>query len=213
MAHRDSKFYERTLVLLKPEVVQRGLIGNILTRLENKGLKIIAMKMVWPSEDKASEHYDWSEAEQIATGDRTIEARRQKGLPTDKTNIEYAQDVQKRLRSHISAGPIIAMVIAGAHAVDHVRKVRGTANSLQADIGSITADLTVDSYAIADEDNRANRSLVHASSSLDEADREIKIWFKETEILEYDLAIEMILYGKEWEDFNQQYNPNKKSKK
>lgn len=206
--HRKSVHYERTLVLLKPETVQRGLMGDIIGRFEAKGLKIKAMKMVWPSQEQAAEHYAWSEEEKIASGNRTIEARQQKGLPVDQTNIEYAESTQQKLRKHISAGPIIAMVIGGAHAIDHVRKIRGSANSLQADIGSITADLTVDSYAFADEVERANRSLVHASSSIDEAEREIPIWFREEEIFEYDLAIEMVLYSKDWEEHNKKFDPN-----
>ena len=209
--HRDSKNYERTLILLKPEVIQRGIAGNILSRFEQKGLKVMAMKMLWPSEQDAANHYDWSEEEKIASGDRTIEAIEKSGGTVDKTNIEYAEMTMEKLRSHISAGPIIAMVIGGAHAIAHVRKIRGHANSLQADLGSITADLTVDSYPLADETGRANRSLVHASSSVDEAEREIALWFDEKEIFEYDLAIEMVLYMDEWEQHNAKYNPNLKN--
>ncbi len=207
--YRHSKYYERTLVLLKPEVVQRSIMGEIITRFERKGLKIVAMKMVWPTEEQAAKHYDWSKEEKIITGNRTIDAYQEKGLEITKTATEYAEETQQKLRSHISAGPVVAMVIAGGHAVEHVRKIRGKANAVQADIGSITADYTIDSYAMADEVERAARSLVHASGSVDEAQREIAVWFNENEIFEYDLAHELIMYAKEWEKQNEQFDPNK----
>ena len=93
----------------------------------------------------------------------------------------------------------MAMVIEGAHAIAHVRKIRGGVNPLNADMGTITADLTIDSYFIADESQRAVRNLVHASGNVEEAENEIKIWFGEKDIFDYDLAIEKILYSKDWE--------------
>ena|SRR5690606_29777710 len=187
--------HERTLVLLKPDAVQRGIMGEIITRFERKGLKIVAMKMVWPTQEIAEKHYFWSEEEKIASGNRTINAYQSKGLPTTKTAIEYAEDTQRKLYKLLMSGPVVAIVIEGAHAIEHVRKVVGAGNPLQADVGTIRADYTIDSYIIADEADRAARNLVHASSSISEAEREIQVWFKEEEILNYDLAIEKILYG------------------
>jgi len=187
--------HERTLVLLKPDAVQRGIMGEIITRFERKGLKIVAMKMVWPTQEIAEKHYFWSEEEKIASGNRTINAYQSKGLPTTKTAIEYAEDTQRKLYKLLMSGPVVAIVIEGAHAIEHVRKVVGAGNPLQADVGTIRADYTIDSYIIADEADRAARNLVHASSSISEAEREIQVWFKEDEILNYDLAIEKILYG------------------
>lgn len=195
----DSVFYERTLVLLKPDTVQRGLIGEIVTRFERKGLKIVAMKMVWPTKKLAEEHYFWSDEEKTNTGNRTIAIYQEKGLPITKTPIKYAEDVQKRLSKFLVAGPIVAMVIEGAHVIQHVRKLVGHGSPLQADVGTIRADYTVDSYLLADAADRVSRNLVHASSSVEEAERELKVWFKESEISDYDLAIEKILYSKEWE--------------
>jgi len=196
-----TKFYERTLVLLKPDTVQRGLIGEIILRFERKGLKITALKMVWATKDQAQKHYDWSEDEKIATGTRTIAVYKEKGIEFNKTPIEAAEDVQRRLSKFLVAGPIIAMVIEGAHAVQHVRKLVGHGSPLQADVGTIRADFTIDSYLLADEADRVSRNLVHASSSVEEAEREIKVWFEPSEIYNYELAIERILYSKEWEQF------------
>ncbi len=191
--------HERTLVLIKPDGVQRGLIGEIFTRFEKKGLKIIAMKMVWPTRDQAVQHYWWNKEEKEKTGNRTLEVFASKGIKTDKTAIEIAEDVQRRLVRFLSTGPVIAFVIQSAHAIEHVRKLVGHGSPLQADVGTIRADYTIDSYLVADEADRVTRNLVHASSSVDEAERELKVWFTPEELFDYDLAIEKVLYDSAWE--------------
>lgn len=195
-----NSFIERSLVLVKPDGVQRGLIGQIIAKFEQKGLKIVAMKMVWPSTEQARKHYDQPEHAAKALGEKTLAAYKERGIDLKKTPLEIATDIQKKLVSYLTGGPVVAMVIEGAHAISHVRKIRGGTNPLSADVGSITADYTVDSYFIADEAARAVRNLVHASGSVDEANVEIPIWFSEGEIFNYNLAIEEILYAKEWED-------------
>jgi nucleoside-diphosphate kinase len=192
--------HERTLVICKPDTIQRGLIGEIITRFERKGLKIVAMKMVLPTKKLSMDHYFWSDEEKEASGNRTIEALSSKGIEITKTAKEYAEDVQRRLYTYLTAGPVIVMVIEGAHAIEHVRKVVGHGNPLSADIGSIRADFCIDSYVVADEVDRAARNLIHASGNKGEADREIKVWFSEDDICDYDLGIEKILYAKEWEE-------------
>jgi len=197
--HRKTKFYERSLVLVKPDGVQRGLVGEIITRFEKKGLKISAMKMVWPSETLAKKHYDQPESAMITLGERTKAAYKEKGIELDKDPIEIAKDIQKKLVVYLTTGPVVAMVIEGAHAIQHVRKLRGHTNPLSADVGTITADYTIDSYFIADHTGRPIRNLVHASGTVEEAEHEIGLWFDENEVHRYSLAIEKILYSKEWE--------------
>jgi nucleoside-diphosphate kinase len=194
-----NKHHERSLVILKPDSIQRGLVGEILTRFEKKGLKITAMKMVWPTLDQAKRHYDQPESAMITLGERTIAAYKEKGIEDNRQPIDIAKDIQKKLLTYITNGPVVVMVIEGAHAIAHVRKIRGNTNPLNADVGSITADLGIDSYFIADEGDRAIRNLVHASGTVDEAEKEIKVWFTEEEIHNYDLAIEKILYATDWE--------------
>lgn len=193
--------HERTLVLIKPDGVQRALVGEIISRFEKKGLKIIAMKMVQPSKKMAAEHYNWSEEEKLGSGNRTIQGYKEQGLelPFGGDPIKIAENTMRKLVDYLSAGPVIAMVIEGAHAIAHVRRVRGATNPLAAEMGTITADFAIDSYFISDEVDRATRNLVHASGNTEEAEREISLWFKENEICDYDLAIEKILYSKEWE--------------
>jgi nucleoside-diphosphate kinase len=195
-----DKYTERSLVLIKPDGVQRGLVGEIISRFEKKGLKIAAMKMIWPTTEMAQRHYDQPESAARAMGEKTIAAYKEKGIILKKDPMEIAADIQKKLVRYLTCGPIVAMVIEGAHAIAHVRKIRGGTNPLSADVGSITADYTVDSYFISDEDGRAVRNLAHASGSVEEAENEIKIWFKENEIHDYVLAIDEVLYSKAWEE-------------
>jgi len=196
-----TKLHERSLVLLKPDAVQRSLIGEIISRFEKKGLKITAMKMIWPTEELARKHYDQPESAARAMGEKTIATYKEKGETcwTDDP-LEIAKDIQKKLVRMMTAGPVVAMVIEGAHAIAHVRKIRGGTNPLTADVGTITGDYTIDSYFVADQDGRAIRNLAHASGTVAEAENEIKIWFEEKEIHEYELAIEKVLYSMEWED-------------
>jgi nucleoside-diphosphate kinase len=197
-----TKQHEKTLVLFKPDTIQRGLMGEILSRFEKKGLKITAMKMVWPTKQQAAQHYFWSEEEKLKTGNRTLEIYKAKGIEMTRTPTEQAEYVQQKLITFLIAGPIVAIVIEAAHAIEHVRKIVGHGSPLQADVGTIRADYTIDSYLIADEGDRAARNLIHASSSVDEAEREIKVWFTDEEIHDYQLAIEKILYSSDWESSN-----------
>lgn len=204
------KYNERSLVIIKPDGVQRALIGEIISRFERKGLKIAAMKMVWPTAEMARKHYDQPESAMIALGTKTLAAYKEKGEKfwTDDP-LEIARDIQKKLVKYMSVGPVIVMVIEGGHAIAHVRKIRGNTSPLSADVGSITADFTIDSYFISDEDSRAVRNLVHASGTVDEAETEIKLWFTPEEIFDYNLAIDEILYSTEWEKTKEQIvNPH-----
>ncbi len=198
MSGKD-KFSERSLIIIKPDGVQRGLVGEILSRFEKKGLKLVALKMVWPSEELSEKHYDQPESAMITLGDRTKEAYAEKGIEDKRDSIEIAKNIQKKLITYLAAGPVVVLVIEGAHAIAHVRKLRGHTNPLAADVGTITADYTIDSYFISDEDDRAIRNLVHASGTVEEAETEIKLWFTKEELFDYDLAIDKILYSKEWE--------------
>lgn len=193
--------HERSLILIKPDGVQRGLVGDIISRFEKKGLKITAMKMLWPTREMAKKHYNQPKEAMMLLGNRTLASYAEKGLTHKFSDpMDIARDIQTRLFEYLIVGPVIAMVIEGAHAIAHVRKIRGATNPLGADIGTITGDYTTDSYFVADADERAIRNLVHASGSVEEAETEIKIWFKESEIMDYDMAIDKILYSMEWQN-------------
>lgn len=191
-------------MLVKPDGVQRGLVGEIVARFEKKGLKLVAMKMAWADKKLARTHYDMPESDMKALGERTIAGYKEKGIEDKRDPMDIARDVQAKLVEYLTTGPVVAMVIEGAHAVAHVRKVRGHTNPLAADVGTITSDYTIDSYQVSDADSRAIRNLVHASGSAAEASREIGLWFSDAEVFSYNLAIEEILYAKEWEKTREQ---------
>jgi nucleoside-diphosphate kinase len=185
---------ERTFVLIKHDGVQRTLIGEIINRLERTGLKIVAMKMFVPDRERAVVHYGKDDAWCEKVGSRTIENMGKMGLKPEKTAVEYGRDVVEALLSYITLGPVVAMVIEGNQSVGIVKKLVGGTEPLTSDVGTIRGDLTVDSYDNANVGGRAVRNLIHCTDKPEEAQREIDIWFKPEEIINYNLVQEKILY-------------------
>jgi nucleoside-diphosphate kinase len=188
---------ERTLAIIKPDGVQRSLIGEIVKRYERVGLKLVAMKMMIASEDMAIKHYyevggdAWLEE----VGRKARASYEKKGLKSPyATNMENGRAVMESNAKYLSAGPVIAMVWQGNQACALVRKITGGTEPLTADIGSIRSDFTLDTFALADVDQRSARNLLHASGNPEEAEKEIPIWFAANEILEYKHIQEAILY-------------------
>lgn len=194
MKNFDNK-QEKTLVLVKPDGVQRSLIGEVIKRYEQCGLKLVALKMVIPSREISLNHYstdpDWA----TKTGNKTFESYKAKGLPTPGNDpIEFAEGVRKKLIDFLSSGPVVAMIWQGMGAVAVVRKITGSTEPLTSAPGTIRGDYTIDSYTASDTDSRAVRNIIHSSGSVDEANKEIDIWFEKSEILNYRLVAEEILY-------------------
>ncbi|MBU4348231.1 nucleoside-diphosphate kinase [Patescibacteria group bacterium] len=187
---------EKTLVLLKPDTVQRNLIGEIISRFEKIGLKIIAMKFVIPSKEEAYKHYVKNEEEITALGNRSIESKKKSGIESNENPKVLGQQIIDRLVRFLSSGPVVALVLEGNRAISITRKLVGSTEPLQSAVGTIRGDYTVDSYALADNDDRAVRNLIHASSSEFDSDYEINIWFKEDEIYTYNNVRDKILYDK-----------------
>lgn len=186
---------ERTLVLIKPDGIQRSLIGEVIGRLERVGLKLISLKMLIPNEKQIKGHYlidpDWMRK----VGEKNIKAYQEKGLEPPTMNPEESgQIVLDKLIKYLSSGPVIAMVWQGAHAVSITRKLVGSTEPLSSDVGTIRGDFVLDSYQIADIDGRAVRNVLHASGSLEDATKEIPFWFKDDELINYRLVSEQILY-------------------
>ncbi len=185
---------ERTLVILKPDAVQRGLVGEIIKRIENTGLKLVALKIVNATEEQLWAHYNKDDEWFIKKGTRTIEERTAMGLPIEKEAIEYGKDIIRALVSFMSCGPVVPMVWEGNQAVGIVKKIVGSTEPLSSDSGTIRGDYTLDSYELSSLDSRAVRNLIHCSDPAADAIREIPIWFNENEILKYRLIAEQILY-------------------
>ena len=185
---------ERTLVILKPDAVQRGLVGEIIKRIENTGLKLVAMKVVMATEDQLWKHYNKDDDWFVKKGQRTIDDRKAAGLPVKKEAIEYGKDIVRLLVKFMSCGPVVPMVWEGNQAVGIVKKIVGSTEPLSSDSGTIRGDYTLDSYDLASVDERAVRNLVHCSDPVSDAAREIPLWFSAKELLEYRLIAEQILY-------------------
>lgn len=165
---------EKTLVIFKPDAVQRGLVGEILSRFEKAGLKIVGAKMLKPDYDHYYHHY-----EKIG---QMISRRGQKAF-----------DVTLEM---MNAGPVIAMILEGVEAIALVRKMAGTTEPKNALPGTIRGDYAHMSFSSADAKNIGVPNLIHASGSPEDAKAEIKHWFSENEIFEYETVHEKFTQGK-----------------
>lgn len=187
--------HEQTLVIVKPDGVQRSLIGEIVKRFERAGLKLAALKMVLPTAEHIEQHYTLDPNWRRVTGEKTIESYKAKGLkPPSEDPLAITAKILVNLKRYMTSGPVVAMVWQGAHAVKIVRKITGGTEPLTSDVGTIRGDFVLDSYQVSDADGRAVRNLIHASGSPEEAILEIKHWFAEQEVHRYQLIQEKILY-------------------
>src|SRR3989344_3340551 len=186
---------EKTFVAVKPDGIQRSLIGEMISRLEKVGLKLVAMKMLVADEDHIEKFYTLNPEWRRVTGEKTIAGYKSKGLkPPIEDPFEVTAIILENLKKYMASGPVIIMVWEGAHAVAIVRKLVGATEPLVSDVGSIRGDFVLDSYFMSDTDKRSVRNLIHASGSTEEAEKEIKHWFKPEEIINYRLVSEEILY-------------------
>ena len=188
------------MVIIKPDGIQRSLIGEIVQRYERSGLKLIGIKMMVPSIELIEKHYLIDPEWRVKTGMKTIESYKKKGkVPPSEDPLKITEVILNNLKRYMTKGPVIAMVWQGMHAVGIVRKLTGGTEPLTSDVGSIRGDFTIDSYEVSDGENRAVRNLIHASGSTDEANKEISLWFGPSELIDYRLINEAMLYGTELE--------------
>lgn len=186
---------ERTLVIIKPDGVQRTLIGEIIGRFEKLGLKLVGMKMVLPTAEQVERHYTLDPEWRRVTGEKRVKAAKEKGEKLETEDpLEITAKILKVLIKYLTSGPVVAMVWQGAHATELVRKIVGGTEPRSSDVGTIRGDFVLDSYTMADTDGRAIRNLIHASGTAKESEAEIKHWFKDEEITDYRLVSEQILY-------------------
>jgi nucleoside-diphosphate kinase len=187
--------HEQTLVVLKPDAVQRSLIGEIIQRFERVGLKLIGIKMFVPDAAFIETHYTFDSSWKRKAGEKSIKGYHDKGVtpPTDNP-IEAGEKILDSLKSYLTSGPVVAMIWQGAHAVPLVRKLVGSTEPFSSDVGTIRGDYVLDSYTMSGGDSRAIRNLVHASGNEEEAAQEIPHWFKSDEIIDYRLAQEAVIY-------------------
>lgn len=189
---------EKTLILIKPDAVARKLVGELMGRFERKSLKIVALKLVHPTSAMVEQHYVDTEEWLAEAGTKTYNSFIEKGFEVDKSPREIGLMIRNRLMDSMTAGPVVAMVVEGAHVVDAARKMRGATSPTHAEPGTIGFDYSVDSYELGDAGDWGTKNIIHASDSVENAKREIAIWFKPEEIVEYDSAECQVLYSKDW---------------
>jgi nucleoside-diphosphate kinase len=164
---------ERTLIIFKPDAVMRGIVGEILARFERAGLKIVGMKMVAPDEAHFRKHYE----------------------DISKMVSRWGEDIFKVTLHQMTEAPVIAVVLEGVEAVSHVRKMNGTTDPKDSAPGTIRGDYTHITRAYSNPRGSTLPNILHASGNADEAEQEIKLWFRANELYEYKTALETVVHG------------------
>lgn len=190
---------ERTLVLIKPDGVIRGLVGEVILRFEKRGLKIIALKMVWPTSEHVDKHYPSHDEWFSSVGSRTSEFFKNKNIDVKEhfgteNPAEIGKQVKNWLLDYMTVGPVVAMVVEGMHAITTVRKLVGHTYPIEALPGTIRGDFSVDTPLAANVEKRVVKNIVHASGNEAEASHEIEHWFSPEEIHDYKRADEDIMF-------------------
>lgn len=165
---------ERTLIVLKPDTIQRGIVGEIITRFERAGLKIVGMKMVRPDEEHFHQHYE--------------------GI--SKLISRWGEEIYNITLSQLTEGPVIAMVIEGIEAVEHVRKMVGKTDPKDSLPGTIRGDYTHITRGYTNPRGTTLPNILHASGDASEAAQEIELWFNPDELYEYTTALEAVVRGR-----------------
>lgn len=190
---------EKTVLLIKPDGIKRGLIGDIISRIEQRGLKIISLKMIKATKEKARGHYPGTNEWLIGMGNKTLENYETYGKdPKKEVGTDEPLEIGKMIYNwnveYLTSGPMVAMLIKGLHAITMVRKIAGHTLPSKADMGTIRGDYSVDSPTLANEQKRAIRNIVHASGDESEAKHEISHWFSDRDICDYNRAEEDIMF-------------------
>lgn len=167
---------QRSLILIKPDGVERNLIGEIIGRFEQEGLKVTALEMMRASQELLNKHYPLDNREYVMSlGHRDIS-----GMSEEELKVVYDKNynIIKKLQEYMMKGPLVKMILEGPeNTVELVRKIVGKTDPAASPEGSIRGDLGMDSFAKADEEGRSVRNVVHASGTPEEAEQEIALWF------------------------------------
>lgn len=181
---------EKTFVLIKPDGVQKGLIGEVIKRFEQRDLKIVALEMFAPTLQMIDDHYPKDEAWITRLGHKTLSTYEKYGLDPvaslgSSDPLVLGKMVRGWLLDFMTSAPLVRIVVQGLHAVDMVRKIAGPTLPYAADMGTLRGDFSIDSPALANSEKRAVANILHASETPEEAAHEIKHWFGKSEIHTY----------------------------
>ena len=190
---------ERTVILIKPDGVKRGLIGEVISRIEKRGLKIIALSMISPTRKQIDEHYPKDQAWVKRLGEKSLATYAKYGWDAkEEMGTDDPMKIGKTVRGWIldfmTSGPSVKIVVEGIHAVEMVRKLVGNSIPALAEMGTIRGDFSVDSAALANKNQRAVHNLIHASETSEESAHELSYWFSPEEIFDYKRAEEDIMF-------------------
>lgn len=175
---------ERTFVMVKPDGVRMGLVGEIISRIERSGLNIVRLEMKNATEDMVEKHYPSSEDWFKTVGEKTKKSYEEMGIDVsddfdDTDSVAIGKEVKNWLKKYLTEGPVVAMIVEGNLAIKNIRRLAGFTLPCDAAPGTIRGDFSVDSPDIANKEHRPVRNIVHASGDPDEAANEIKLWFGE----------------------------------
>lgn len=181
---------EKTYVMLKPDGVRKGLIGEVIRRFEQRDLKIVALEMFQPSHELIDTHYPKNEEWITRLGQKTISTYEKYGFDLVKDfgtteAKDIGPEIRKWLIDYMTSAPLVKMVVQGVHAVDVVRKIAGPTMPYLAEMGTIRGDYSIDSPALANAEKRAVMNIVHCSETPEEAAHEIKHWFGDIKTFDY----------------------------
>ncbi len=190
MATKINPKTERTYVMVKPDGVVKGLIGEIIKRFEQRDLKIVALEMYKPTYEEIDNHYPKDPAWIARLGEKTLKTYKKYGYdPLEDFGTDdpakIGPEIRKWLMDYMTSAPVVKMVVEGTHAVDMVRKIAGPTMPYLAEMGTIRGDYSNDSPAVANAEKRAIMNLIHASETPEEAAHEIEHWFGTSTIHNY----------------------------
>lgn len=173
---------ERTYVMIKPDGVKKGLVGEVIRRFEQRDLKIVALEMFQPTREEMDDHYPKDAAWIERLGGKTLSTYEKYGYDAQAElgttdPLAIGTEVRKWLLDYMMSAPLVKMVVQGVHAVDMVRKICGPTLPYIADMGTIRGDFSNDSPVLANAEKRAVANILHASETSAEAEHEIKHWF------------------------------------
>lgn len=190
---------QKALIIIKPDGVQRGLIGKIVKRFEQVGLTVIGIKFIWASKEQIIAHYPETEAWFKKVGERTLTNYKKKGLDARKvfgTNdaVSIGKTVKEWLIDYLQESPLFFAVVEGYDVIEIVRKLSGNTIPFLAAPGTVRGDFSHDTIDLANEQNRPLRNIIHASDTVEDGEKEVNLWFKPEELFDYKRADEEFMF-------------------
>lgn len=190
---------QRALIIIKPDGVQRGLIGCIISRFEKVGLKIIGLKFEMATSEKVIVHYPETEAWFKKVGERTLTNYAKKGLDAKtvfKTDdaVAIGKIVKGWLITYFQESPVLIIALESYDCIEVCRKLSGNTIPILAAPGTIRGDFSHDTIDLANEQNRPLRNIIHASDTVEDGEKEVNLWFTKEELFSYELAGGKFMY-------------------